>query len=136
MKTFVPGAIASAADVNSNFTELANRASALETNRPTVNTAGVITGTVMAGQPIIQAGIALVTTNSAGDFSLNLPTPFAHGLLAAVVSPADPGVGDRTAIVHIGTSATLSSINARAFQTNGSPLANTAAQWSYIAFGW
>lgn len=38
MKTFIPGQIASAADVNQNFTELADRATALETKTAPLET--------------------------------------------------------------------------------------------------
>ncbi|MDK9294557.1 hypothetical protein FAM19031_000595 [Propionibacterium freudenreichii] len=128
MKTFVPGAIASAADVNNNFNELATTIAKQAT---------VIAGDTLAGQampasakPILQAGTVVVSVDPNGFGGFAWPTPFPNGLITVIWTS-----GDTT--THGGALADGSLMSDKwqgRFQAPGHPGGLVRA--NYIAIGW
>lgn len=128
MKTFVPGAIASSADVNNNFAELATTIAKQAT---------VIAGETLAGQampasakPILQAGNVVVNVDSNGFGGFDWPTPFPNGLITVIWTSGDT-------IAHGGALADGSFRSDRwqgRFQAPGHPVGPVRA--NYIAIGW
>ena len=86
MKTFVPGAIASAADVNANFTELTTVLAA----RATVIAGPAVDGTPPAPfAPIIQAGTVVVQVEQNGYADFAWPQAFPGGLISCTAISGD-----------------------------------------------
>lgn len=86
MKTFIAGAIASAEEVNDNFTELADVLAVL----PTANGVDPMQGAIPAtGSLRIQAGsrVPWVDVNGYGNFEW--PTPFTTCLITVVMTNGD-----------------------------------------------
>lgn len=118
--------------------QIQNLASDVDGRLPTIKSGqGIVAGTAPTsdGRMTIKAYSILVATNASGDATHSFPGgAFINTIASVVVSSGDVTAGSHATAAVNGT-ATISAINTRHYQPNGSPCANVTVRLNVIACG-
>ncbi|MCA1570079.1 MAG: hypothetical protein LC798_07105, partial [Chloroflexi bacterium] len=104
-----------------------------------IDTGGVLAGPTPSAsteremRPFWQGGLSVALTSLGGDVTITFPTPFPTGVLAAVVTAGNPGIGFYVPAVG---AVTLANMSVRARNDTGAAIVSTTLDFHWMALGY